>query len=479
MGMFLRRSASALVGLIVALMFASVLFAQNAFALSASPDNWFKCEYMTADQADEAQNNDRISYSAGEGVYIKGLTSDANGSEIVLPRVVGGNTVVYADVSGEEFDSLDATLATGLKYLDCSYSGLQDLYLSNLRSLKELYCNNNFLRTLSLDDSHGLTTLNCSDNLIGSLSLSGIYDLQNLYCSGNRILDVSGLAASGNCVTTPQGVSIRWADASINSVVYNGTGWFVTKYPGMSVSLDENSLVRGKDYYVAGWTTANDKDNTSPIKRAGTYKISLVGAADYENSFANSAYTGEVAATFVVKKAALANAIVIVPNKAYTGNLQKPVPAVKVNGYAQLSDEYKTTYHAKKNVAATVKPVKVGTYWAKVVALADANTSGTAWRSFRVNPKATAYLKVTALNNGFKASWAKRTVQVTGYQVSYKQAGKTSWTTKNVTSYKTNVKSVTGLKDKKSYDVRVRTYKTVNGTRYYSAWTAVKTVKTK
>ena len=95
-----------------------------------------------------------------------------------------------------------------------------------------------------------------------------------------------------------------------------------------------------------------------------------------------------------------------------------------------------------------------------------------------VNPKATASLKLTRLNNGFKASWEKRTVQVSGYQVAYRLVGKTAWTTKNVTSYKTNVKSYTGLKDKKSYQVKVRTYKTVGETKYYSVWTGVKTVKT-
>ena len=50
---------------------------------------------------------------------------------------------------------------------------------------------------------------------------------------------------------------------------------------------------------------------------------------------------------------------------------------------------------------------------------------------------------------------------------------------KTVTKTKTLSKKVTGLKAKKKYYVRVRTYKLVNGTRYYSAWTKARPVRTK
>ena len=51
--------------------------------------------------------------------------------------------------------------------------------------------------------------------------------------------------------------------------------------------------------------------------------------------------------------------------------------------------------------------------------------------------------------------------------------------TKKITSNKTTSKKITGLKAKKKYYVKVRTYKTVNGTKYYSGWSKVKTVTTK
>ena len=38
---------------------------------------------------------------------------------------------------------------------------------------------------------------------------------------------------------------------------------------------------------------------------------------------------------------------------------------------------------------------------------------------------------------------------------------------------------ITGLKKGKTYYVKVRTYKTVKGKKYYSGWSKVKTVKVK
>ena len=71
--------------------------------------------------------------------------------------------------------------------------------------------------------------------------------------------------------------------------------------------------------------------------------------------------------------------------------------------------------------------------------------------------------------------------QSTGYQVTYAINSKFTSGKKTVTvsSSKTTSKKITKLKAKKKYYVRVRTYKTVSGTKYYSDWSKTKTVKTK
>ncbi|MBO5994775.1 MAG: fibronectin type III domain-containing protein, partial [Firmicutes bacterium] len=48
-----------------------------------------------------------------------------------------------------------------------------------------------------------------------------------------------------------------------------------------------------------------------------------------------------------------------------------------------------------------------------------------------------------------------------------------------VAGYSKVSKKITGLKAKTTYYVRVRTYKKIGRTTYYSPWSAVKNIKTK
>ncbi|MBE6741149.1 MAG: fibronectin type III domain-containing protein [Ruminococcaceae bacterium] len=87
---------------------------------------------------------------------------------------------------------------------------------------------------------------------------------------------------------------------------------------------------------------------------------------------------------------------------------------------------------------------------------------------------------VKANKKGFKAEW-KTVTGVKGYQLQYSTSKSfTEKTTKSITLKKTTAsKTVKSLKAKKSYYVRIRTYRTVGGINYYGKWSAVKTVKTK
>ena len=70
--------------------------------------------------------------------------------------------------------------------------------------------------------------------------------------------------------------------------------------------------------------------------------------------------------------------------------------------------------------------------------------------------------------------WNKNT-SATGYQICYK-VGSTKKTV-TVTGSGTVSKAITGLTKGKTYAVYVRSYKTVNNVKYYSAWSASKSVK--
>lgn len=90
-----------------------------------------------------------------------------------------------------------------------------------------------------------------------------------------------------------------------------------------------------------------------------------------------------------------------------------------------------------------------------------------------------------AARKSFSATWKKQSKQTSGYQVQYStnkkfaKSVKTSTISKNTTVKKT----VKKLSAKKTYYVRVRTYKTVKvgkkSVKIYSGWSAAKKVKTK
>lgn len=154
----------------------------------------------------------------------------------------------------------------------------------------------------------------------------------------------------------------------------------------------------------------------------------------------------------------------------YTGKKQKPAVTVKdAAGKTVGSGNYTVSYAGNQNV---------GTATATVTFKGD--YSGTVKLKFRINPKPTALSKVTAGKKSFTASWKKQTTQTTGYQIQYALKSNFSGAkTVTVTKNKTVKSTVKKLKSKKKYYVRVRTYKTVGKTKFYSAWSKVKTVKTK
>ena len=155
----------------------------------------------------------------------------------------------------------------------------------------------------------------------------------------------------------------------------------------------------------------------------------------------------------------------------YNGKAQKPTVTVKDSkGNKIATSNYTITYASgRKNV---------GTY--KVTVKMKGNYSGTKTLTFKINPVKTTVSKLTAAKKSLKVTITKKSTQVTGYEVQYAtNKNFTSAKTKTLTSYKKNTLTLTGLTAKKTYYVRVRTYKTVNGKKYYSAWSAAKSMKTK
>ena len=94
-------------------------------------------------------------------------------------------------------------------------------------------------------------------------------------------------------------------------------------------------------------------------------------------------------------------------------------------------------------------------------------------------PKKPEMKKLTAGKKRFTVQW-KKDKKADGYQVQYSTDKKFKKNVKSMNVSKKNTKAtVKKLKKRKTYRVRVRSYKKINGKKYYSGWGKVKSVKVK
>lgn len=159
----------------------------------------------------------------------------------------------------------------------------------------------------------------------------------------------------------------------------------------------------------------------------------------------------------------------------YNGKTIKPSVIVKDSKGKKINNSNYTVAYSKglKNV---------GNY--KVTIKFKGNYSGTVNKTFTIIPKSTTLTNLSSSKKKVKVKWKKQVSQTNGYQLQYSlNSNFKSAKFLNVTSNKATSKSISNLKSKKKYYVRIRTYKNVkvNGKsrKLYSTWSKSLNVKVK
>ena len=184
----------------------------------------------------------------------------------------------------------------------------------------------------------------------------------------------------------------------------------------------------------------------------------------------SSVYYSEIEKSFTLR-AKISSAKLSSASYTYDGKVKTPGVVVK-NGNRVLKSgrDYTVSYaKGRKNVGAyNVTITGKGNYFGKVNL------------SFKINPKGT---KIKKLYRGFKrfyVKWKKQRIQTTGYQIIYSRSKKFNKAkVKTVRSNRYTGTNIKRLKRYKRYYVKVRTYKTVSGKRFYSGWSKVRSVRTR
>ena len=243
-------------------------------------------------------------------------------------------------------------------------------------------------------------------------------------------------------------ISISKASVTLSTSTYAYDG--KAKKPGVTVKLNGKTLKNGTDY------TVSYSNNT----KVGTATVKITGKGNY---------TGSVSKTFKIKNNFKKATISGISNKSYTGKNITQSITVKYNGKTlKNGTDYTVSYSNNKGIGtATVKIAGKGSY------------TGTITKTFKINPAKQEIQKLTAKSKAFFVDWAQKG-SATGYEIQYATNSKfTSAKKVTITNNKTDKTTISKLSGKKKYYVRVRSYTTVKGTKYYGAWSSVKNVTTK
>ena len=345
-------------------------------------------------------------------------------------------------VSNTKIKHLDISKNKKLSTLDISNTDIDNMKNIDLSGYTEIYAvraKNAGVESLKLDKAPSLSGLELDGNHIKELDLEGrsnpdTYNILDLGEQTPEIFVPSGKLASNtvslkDLFSNPANVTVKAGDG----YTYDADAQTIT-------FKDENSRK-----FAYTYNTKFESDGGPQLSATAT----------------------------VVPAAKIASVKLAKTSYTYTGKTIRPGITVKAkDGKVLSSDNYIVSYS---------KSVYPGKYTVK--ATGKNKYEGTVSATYKIYPKSSTIKKLKKGRKKMTVSWTKQSkYAVSGYQIKYsrsKKFSKRSTKTVTVKSYKTSSKTIKKLKARKKYYVRVRAYKTVKGSKYYSSWCKTKSVKLK
>ena len=335
-------------------------------------------------------------------------------------------------------------------------------------------------------------------------------------------------------LTTALAGKVTWTSSDSSKVsikvggTYNEKATLYRKTRGdvtvTATMMDENGKVIEKTFCVTGYKTTYDWDisldcdwiyvkDSTPVQpkvvvkdKGGTV---LQEGRDYTLSYRdNYLPKGESSWTGYVCVFPIGEYTGAEPEEEYFSIIMKNVTQTATNTKMPqwIWGIYQSSYDVSVGQSFTLKPEAKGkiTYKTSNKKVATVNSKGkvtvkgTGKATITVTAKATSTYskcvkkitvygvpkkpemkKLTAGKKKFTVQW-KKDKKADGYQVQYSTDKKFKKNVKSVNVSKKSTKAtVKKLKKGKTYRVRIRSYKKINGKKYYSGWSKMKSVKVK
>lgn len=239
-----------------------------------------------------------------------------------------------------------------------------------------------------------------------------------------------------------------------NEETYDGTA----HEPDVIVAWLENKLTEGQDYTLTYSNNVN----------AGTAKVTITGIGKY---------TGSVTTSFEIKPASPE-----ITAKSKTVNMGSGKQDIMERILTDAKITCTSTSPAIVEISGnSFIPKKPGKATIIITTTGEKNyfSMEPVKLTVTVRPLNTQKLTLKSRAKGkLTVSWniAK---SVSGYEIQYSRSKNMKNAQSLTIKGKTTQVTLKKLNSKKNYCVRIRTYKTTNGKRYYSTWSSVKTVKVK
>ncbi|MEE1229467.1 MAG: fibronectin type III domain-containing protein [Lachnospiraceae bacterium] len=233
------------------------------------------------------------------------------------------------------------------------------------------------------------------------------------------------------------------------------TGEKITKGPKV-IDKERNVTLKrgtGKDYRFGRFHSTNIN--------AGTLQGTLYGINNY---------CGSVPVSYQIKPCPIYKVSISNPtNVCYNGKAKTRTMTLTYNNKSLVAGKDYNIFYEDN--------VGVGTAVIRIEGIGNFNSL--AYRNFTIKPIPTRIKKLIRGKRKFRVVIAKRIKMTTGYQVQYSTRKSMSNSKKKILKKTKTKYTFKKLKRKKTYYVRVRTYKTVDGIRYYSKWSPIRSIKTK
>ena len=278
----------------------------------------------------------------------------------------------------------------------------------------------------------------------------------------NKPIEVSSELRGEKAKAASYVVQVDNSDERIGNTAGNGV-YNYGSFAKASVIIWGNCV---GDYEFKGWYDKRGKCFSKDIEYRFCVKSNVKLIAKYRKKKASKSGQGNTEKN-KTKNISELDAYLEKIKYLYDGKVKKPVVTVEGEGITlEEGKQYSAEYVNNKNVGtATVTITGIGEY------------TGTIIRKFTIFPKASKLTKIVLTKRGIKLNWKKQTEQTDGYQIqyfTYEGVKNTKFINKN----KTTSYTITNL-NSRGYSIRIRTYKAVDGKKYYSSWSEFKSVTVK